>query len=43
MHFANDKAVGKWLEWEADNGLSLEVEFKTPFDFNKHYHPPKIE
>lgn len=43
MRFSNGMAVGKWLEWESDNGLSLEVEFRTPYDFLKHYHPPNIK
>ena len=37
MQFSNNMAVGKWLEWSRlDNGLSLEVEFKAPYDFQKH-------
>jgi len=43
MRFSNGMAVGKWLEWNSDGGLRLEVEFKTPYDFQKHYHPPNIE
>ena len=36
MRFTNGLAIGKWLEWERDNGLSLEVEFKLPYDYFKH-------
>jgi hypothetical protein len=36
MHFSNDMAVGKWLEWNSDGGLRLEAEFKTPYDFRKY-------
>jgi hypothetical protein len=43
MHFANGEAVGKWLEWESDNGLSLEVEFKKPYDFQRYVIPLNIQ
>jgi hypothetical protein len=42
MHYSNGMAVGKWLEWMRDNGLSLEAKFKTPYDFQKHLIPLNI-
>ena len=36
LHYTNGMASGKWLEWEAYNGLSLEAEFKTPYDIQKY-------
>ena len=40
LHYSNGLAIGKWLEWERlDNGLSLEVEFKKPYDIQKHLIP----
>jgi hypothetical protein len=44
MHFSNGMAVGKWLEWwKLDNGLSLEAEFKSPYDIHKHVIPLNIK
>jgi len=41
LHYSNGLAIGKWLEWERlDNGLSLEAEFKTPYDIKKHLIAP---
>lgn len=36
MRFADDKAVGTWLEWDAAGNLKLEAEFKQPYDFFGH-------
>lgn len=43
MQFSNGMAVGKWLEWDSGGGLSTEVQFKAPYDFDKHYHVPFIK
>lgn len=34
--YANGKTVGKWFKWYEDGKLAVEVEFKEPFDFEKH-------
>ncbi|MEI6078307.1 MAG: hypothetical protein WCS94_22195 [Verrucomicrobiota bacterium] len=43
MHYSNSMAVGKWLEWWGlDNSLSMEAEFKVPYDIQKHAIPINI-
>jgi hypothetical protein len=36
--FLNGMAVGQWLVWGDGGKLILEAEFKTPYDFEKHWH-----
>ncbi len=43
MRFSNGLAIGKWLEWNSVGGLTTEVEFRTPYDFERHYHVPMIQ
>ena len=39
MRFANGKTVDKWFVWSRDGSLLIEVEFKEPYDFDKHVQP----
>jgi hypothetical protein len=36
MHFANGKAVGKWLMWNKTGSLYIKAKFKQPYDFIGH-------
>jgi hypothetical protein len=41
LRFVNGMAVGKFLHRDEDGNLTLEIEFKKPFDIVK-YWPAKI-